>query len=353
MTNSSKEADNFQINFLPVGCGDAITIRFKGDDGLFHNILIDSGYKTRTYDSVLKPALKRIVEREETIDLWVITHSDADHIGGLLAFIADKDFKNELDFVKQYWFNWSTIELPSNNDDISVKQGIKLRDYLISIGRHDGKYIMNTFDPFYFFGVKISILSPDLDRFNKSKIAWLNEEKKTISAKGDYDFTIEELLKEKFKEDDAEFNGGSIAFLWESNGKRVLFLADSHPSVIVAALKAEPFNCSKKNPLKVDLVKVSHHGSSGNTCPKLLELIDCQDFVFCVASPNKHGLPNKQTMARIIASRQNADTVTNLYFNDRTPQYKDIFKVDKDAEMRFNFKFWYLPNGAYTFNVKI
>ena len=340
--------DTIQLHFLPVGCGDAIHIRFKGEDEFFHNILIDSGY-VKTYTPILKPILNGILSKGEMIDLWILTHTDNDHIGGVTKFINERDFKDKPEFVKKFWFNWSNIEILPDEGEISVKQGILLRDYFISIYKIDSQDITNTLIPIDFWGAKITILSPTLEKLNKSKTEWKNEETNLISGESDYHFTIEELLKVKFKEDDSVWNGGSIAFLFELNGKRILFLADSHPSVIVDFLKNPPFNCSKENPLKVDLVKVSHHGSCGNTSPELLELIDCENYVFCVATPNRYSFPNKKTLAWLVALRQKAKTKTNLFFNHRTPQYNDLFKMDKDAELRFNFTFQYLQNGKYSF----
>ena len=57
---------------------------------------------------------------------------------------------------------------------------------------------------------------------------------------------------------------------------KILLLADSHPSVIVASLRALYYSETQK--LTVDYMKVSHHGSRYNTSPELLSLINCRNL---------------------------------------------------------------------------
>jgi hypothetical protein len=87
-----------------------------------------------------------------------------------------------------------------------------------------------------------------------------------------------------------------------------LLLGDAHPSTVVESLEALGYTA--QNPLQIDYVKVSHHGSKANTNDDLLTLIDCNNFIIS-ANGNHHGLPNKKTLARIIKYFPNA----NLMFN--------------------------------------
>lgn len=57
-------------------------------------------------------------------------------------------------------------------------------------------------------------------------------------------------------------------------GKKILFLGDSHPCIIEQELRS----LYGEGPIWFDAVKVSHHGSSGNTSPSLLKLIDSANF---------------------------------------------------------------------------
>ena len=73
------------IQFFSVGCGDAIALRFLGTDNQYHNFFIDAGYSS-TYRTTIQKELIAIEKRQETVDLWCITHTDEDHISGIKTF---------------------------------------------------------------------------------------------------------------------------------------------------------------------------------------------------------------------------------------------------------------------------
>ena len=58
---------SLQIKFFSVGCGDAISIRFKGNDEKFHNILIDGGEERNenNYKNGIKKEIDAIVARKD------------------------------------------------------------------------------------------------------------------------------------------------------------------------------------------------------------------------------------------------------------------------------------------------
>jgi glyoxylase-like metal-dependent hydrolase (beta-lactamase superfamily II) len=81
--------DEVELKCLSVLCGDAIVIRFLGTDGVHHNMLIDGGF-SKTYQTVLKPAINKIILSGENIDLLILSHYDLDHIGGIIQLVNDK-----------------------------------------------------------------------------------------------------------------------------------------------------------------------------------------------------------------------------------------------------------------------
>ena len=79
---------------------DAIIIRFTGEKGGVHNIFVDGGDKKSRkicYTDKLKKELETLFGMGESIDLWVITHVDDDHIEGLCNFINDT--------IHWYWWD--------------------------------------------------------------------------------------------------------------------------------------------------------------------------------------------------------------------------------------------------------
>jgi glyoxylase-like metal-dependent hydrolase (beta-lactamase superfamily II) len=72
------------VNVLQALHGDALSVKFLGEDHKYHNIFIDGGF-TRTYRATLREEILKILEADEEIDLFIITHTDQDHISGVLA----------------------------------------------------------------------------------------------------------------------------------------------------------------------------------------------------------------------------------------------------------------------------
>ena len=77
-----------EIKIFQVKCGDCISIVYQNED-IIHSIIIDSGY-AQTYHRTLKNEIKLL----NKIDLFIITHTDDDHIGGKKSFISELPVKH-------------------------------------------------------------------------------------------------------------------------------------------------------------------------------------------------------------------------------------------------------------------
>lgn len=333
------------IKFWRVGCGDAISIRFRDEGGNFRNVFIDSGY-VGTYKNTIKKELLSIKSTGEKVGLWVITHTDRDHIGGVEAFIKDPTITNKEELIDVFWFNWSSYAFNLLQSEISVAQGIGLRDYLISVGKLRQEEVVANGQAIEWGGLTITVLSPDAESLKASKREWQEVEMRTqvSTSINDYSEPIETLLKQTFVEDADPWNGGSIAFVLSKGPKRILFLADSHPSVVIASLKRLGYTRNKK--LAVDYVKLSHHGSKRNFNPELLEIVDCSNFII-LANGVTHSLPNKWTLAQIIGSAHRSSRTIQFYFNDDTPQLRSIFAQESDIE-KYRFSCHYNNDSHLT-----
>jgi metal-dependent hydrolase (beta-lactamase superfamily II) len=328
------------IKVLQVLFGDAIVIKFKGNDGIYHNIFVDGGFSS-TYVRTIGRETRKIVERGERIDLFIITHIDQDHIGGVLNYLRENGEKN---LVDEYWFNWSdnrVVQMLPNNCKISYSQGITLREFLKKNGEINSGIIHDGLEPFNIFGAKITILSPDLEDIHYFKKKWttaehqIQQKKRIASAQDDYCASIENLSKKTFIEDTRIENRVGIAFLFEYNGKAILLLADSHPSTIERALKKRGF--SKFNKLRVDMIKLSHHTSRFNTSPELLELLECNSFIISANGKNRHFLPHKETLSRILVNPgRNRNQEVSFIFNYDNPVIRSIFEESDFSSYNFN-----------------
>lgn len=332
-----------KVNFLKANNGDSIHISYNNK-----NIIIDTGIGA-TYSSKpngrkkngeLKSLIQELEDKNEKIDLLVITHWDDDHIGGVLKWFRE-DTESAKSLIKNIWFNSGTLinehfnsqEASENIDEIdfnfdpktSMRQGISF-EKLILDNNISNTHVINTdantnniLD-----GVEFTILSPTDRELKKLLNLWEKSPYNPhTSSSNDYNESLTELLKNEFKEDNAIHNGSSIAFILKLEGKEMLFLGDAHPSVVLSSLIELGY--SKENKLKIDFVKVSHHGSKANTSNELLELIECDKFIISTDN-SKHGLPNKETFARIINKHENC----KLYFN-----YPNLInKIFSDEELQ-------------------
>jgi hypothetical protein len=200
------------------------------------------------------------------------------------------------------------------------------------------------------YGLSITVLSPDSKRLLISKKKWQEAETNTTisSVINDYCYPIHALLQQPPIEDVDPWNGGSIAFILERGSKRILFLADSYPSVVTASLKKLGY--TNRNKLNVDFIKLSHHGSKRNFHPGLLEIVDCSRFII-LANGITHSLPNKWTLAQIIGSPDRSDQIIHFYFNDDTPQLRSIFENDNDLQ-QYRFECHYNSNSHLTIELE-
>lgn len=337
------------IKFLKAHDGDSILLSFKDSSDTSRNILIDGG-RAKTYfgsgkHGDLYHTIKGVRAINEKIDLLILTHIDSDHIGGLKKWF-EKD-KDAFDLVKKVWFNSGRsiakyFEQPENPEltetinifettKTSVNQAKIFEDYIEQFEVWDKKIVKNESGVISQNGAEIIILSPDNHALEKllKKYKKPQDDYKTSGTKKDWHKSIESFINEesdinyKFEEDKGVANGSSIAFLLAFKNKNYLLLGDAHPSIIISSLKHNGY--SKEKPVKVEFLKVSHHGSCRNTSKELLELIKTNNYIISTDG-GIHGLPNKRTIARIINHNSNAI----FHFNYK--HVMDYIFVPEDSE---------------------
>ena len=321
-----------KIRLLHAYNGDAIHLRTEDEEGRFVNILIDGG-KGNTYsfknskkkdeNGDLKILIESIRNRDEYIDLLVLTHIDDDHIGGILKWIEkDEEAKN---LIKKVWFNsgrliseyFDEIETKENllnikiqdSNNTSVRQGATFEDFIEENNIWERRIIKSK-DEIDLFGLKFTILSPSNEKLQLLLKNWEKEAPIFDTSKeNDYAHSLTELVNsDSFKEDASVPNGSCIAFIVEKLEKKILFLGDAHPQVVINSLR--DLGYSEQNPLEVDYVKLSHHGSKSNTNVELLTLIRSEKYLIS-SNGDSHQLPDKRCLARIISTKEKA----NFYFN--------------------------------------
>jgi len=335
--------NNMKIQFLPAGCGDAIILRFNDSNEEKRLIVIDFGKERYKGQDRMLELLREEINNCGCIDLFVITHMDNDHIGGVVSLFKKKH-KDITDNVKEWWLNHS-LEIQQERDNVSGKinavQEVDLKEYLVKQSKCPEKPILAG-EIKNIGGVKIEVLSPDIDSYNSARKITLKEEKKRqqkIGAKiPDHGLNFGELKGKVFEKDGSPANRSSIAFVLNFGNVKGLFLADSHPDIIVNSLIKSGKNLENK--LNLDFVKISHHGSRKNTSPELLELLQCSNFIISVNGTNGDRLPDKEALFRLI-ELGTKDNPINLFFTHDDQKLRSIFSNEeiKNPNYHFNLKF--------------
>ena len=319
-----------KIKFLKASKGDCFLISFKDDKSISRNILIDGGVNETYYDSPnnrdgeLKLEIDAIRKNGQKIDLLILTHIDNDHICGLLKWFEMDENAHEL--IEKVWFNSGKLiaeflNEPENPDlrvglkifnsaYTGVTEALEFENYLLDHQIWERKINIVGTD-LNQNGVSIKILSPNDDQLKKLLKEYKNTTKIPAYTSGtskDWDISLktliddEELHYQKPKDNSLK-NQSSISFILTVENKSFLFLADAPSNQIIKALR--DLGYSIDNPLHVEFIKVSHHGSKNNTCNELLEIIKTNNYLISTDSSG-HGHPNKRTLARILSFNPNA-----------------------------------------------
>jgi competence protein ComEC len=248
-----------KVSFIDVGQGDSILIRTPERRVL----LIDGGGTVRfprkpgeewkerrdpfeVGRKVLVPLLKQRGVRR--IDALIVTHLDADHIGGLQAVIEQFE-------VRRIWFNgtFKAAEQPERLFETALRRRIPLyaahAGQVIPLDRHTSLEMLHPDgDP--------NSLAPT-DRQNESSVVFrLNLYQSSFLFTGDIDAAAEQRIVKR------------------------------------RALR-------ETEPPAIDVLKVAHHGSKTSTTDEWLSYWRPRAAVISVGAANRYGHPSGQVLERL------------------------------------------------------
>ena len=330
----------FDIHMLPADHGDCLWLTY-GDAAKPRHLLIDAG-TPGTW-----PRLRARIEEERArgggrlrFELFVVTHIDADHIGGAVKLLEECGPLGVT--FGEVWFNgWHHLDNRAP-EVLGPMQGEALTALIESHGfkwneRFGQRAVMvpdaGALPTHDVAGMQLTLLSPTFERLQLLKPEW----RKAVEAAGlvpgaAYQVTdveepgdvlgddVGELAEARFTPDTTCPNGSSIAFLAEHDGKRALFAADAHADVLLASLARMP-----ATPLALDAFKLAHHGSRRNTNRALVEALPAQRYLVSTSGAQfRH--PDPQAIARVAVYGPQRKA---LDFNYRTP-----FNEDWDSASR-------------------
>jgi len=328
----------FRVEMLPAKHGDALLIAYGKERT--RRILIDGGPLTAYPD--VEARLKALPMGDQGVELLVITHVDTDHVEGIIRLLALPEARWPID-PQEVWFNgWRHLE---EARDLGGREG-EFMSALIHkrmfdrwntrFGGHAVRVQSDAGDRFELAdGMVLTMLSPDAQALEVLLEDWRDSATDWEIDPGDLDKAWDRLVEEtKFHpdseltlgpddltgklrkllkgKDPSKANGSSIGFLAEYEGKSCMFLGDAHMGVVCHSLRR--LGTSAAQPLKLDAVKMSHHGSKHNITPEFFELVDAEHFLFS-SNGDKFKHPNREAVEAVIQCARQKPT---LWFNYRS-----------------------------------
>jgi hypothetical protein len=311
----------FDIEMIPAHNGDCLWIEY-GHPKAPSRILIDCGAESAA--KLLNARVAKL-QTADAFELFVLTHIDADHISGVLPF-----FKNRgaLTFG-EVWFN-AEPQLPPAV--LGVMQGEKFANILNSEpglraawnksagqGEKAPKAIVVPDEgslPSYTLpgGMRLTVLSPGLRQLKDLASVWrkelrlykqgkshdmLSAKARPLPVNNPATLDVAALAKMKEKPDPSVANGSSIALLAEFDGRAVLLTGDAHAEVMAASIKRLRDERGIAGRLRLDAMKLSHHGSTNALTKGLLDLIECPQYLVSTDG-SKFYHPDRDAIARVI-----------------------------------------------------
>lgn len=363
----------FRVTLLPALHGDCIWIEY-GEDGNTHHVLIDGGPVAAF--PALRAQVETIPKERREAELLVVTHIDADHIDGIVKLLRHPEVGLK---YREMWFNgWPQLSRPLTGAPAApggtLERGPVSGEYLDLLAIRGGGACNVRFlggaalvpddGPLPRArlpgGLELTLLSPTVEKLKALRGAWLKAIGALGGTPGDEAFIAARLDKDKrFRGDDAALsplpagldeaadaattldaavaNGSSLAFVAEYEGRRCAFLGDAHAPVIQRAFGRLARERGEE-PLRLDAVKVSHHGSDGNTTTPLLQKIACRNYLVST-NGSVFAHPDEAAIARIVKHAAPA----RLFFN-----YRSDFNCgwdDADRKRQWNYEAVYPPEG--------
>lgn len=163
----------FRLKMLPALDGDCLLLSW-GDEGPLHHMVFDGGRKGAY--AYLQDELAVIKKAGEKLDLYVLSHVDADHIEGSLAYFDDV---NRPLLPEQVWYNGFEEMGRAGAGVRSMRQG---DDWSKAIARlrlplntsfEDGvAAIEKVPGPIDVEGLKVTMLSPDAAHLAAMRLKW-------------------------------------------------------------------------------------------------------------------------------------------------------------------------------------
>lgn len=342
------------IEVFPAGYGDALLVTY-GPVESPTRILVDGGLA-----GAAKRIERRLSELDARVDLFVVTHIDADHIAGAVRLLDTPSFVDRLDAV---WFN-GRVHVEQFSDMLGALDGERFGNRIEELqlrwnegwpwrvppgnqaGTVGGPVVVDA-EP-----VRVPlpgpanaiVLSPDADKLTKLLKVW----RRTIRNAGLVDgvrarrdppeppprtllgrASLADLARRDSTDDDTEANGSSIAFVLEiedeGDTRRILLTGDAHPDLLLAGIDQLRGDDDRYT---VDVVKLPHHASRRNVSADLVDRLDCSKWIIST-NGKRFDHPNNEALARVVVSNPDSTLFCNYRENQPLASFAKSYPMSR------------------------
>ncbi|UXH39784.1 ComEC/Rec2 family competence protein [Pseudomonas promysalinigenes] len=312
----------FRVKAIQANEGDALLVSY-GSALKKRHILIDGGPSGSLETLLFVLECERQTETLE-LEALVVTHYDLDHIQGVIELL--NNLPSWL-IIRDIWFNGYhhlqpfDILGPTEGDRLSAlirTKGLKWNaSFCMQQNHREGPAIQQTTHPVKLRDeLEVCVLSPDEAGLKALAANWQNPKlpppeqslaPDDLLGRSDKwpPLPLSTYRLDQFRSDRSVPNRSSIALLLTFKGKRMLLAADAWCDVIKNGLTKH-----LPNGEPIDLLKVSHHGSKGNTDRQLLNSLRCKKFLISTSGKG-HNHPDHALIGRLVANHSNP----TIYFN--------------------------------------
>jgi hypothetical protein len=346
-------ADAIRIEMLPARMGDCILVECLRRRGDPWRLLVDGG-PPDTWP-LLRERLTGLADNDQHVDVAVVTHIDSDHIGGMVPLLGDDVARS---MVRDVWFNGAPhLPAPVRERDRSVTQGEAVGtailgsdgqralpwnsafgDAAIDVGDPGGLVRLTVPD-----GPVVTVLSPTTKRLTTLGRRWRQTLEAAATGPDERDRELDTpspltelapLSEQRSSADGSAPNGSSIALLLEHRGASVLLAADAFGSVLTAGLTALAQERGV-DAVRVDAVKVPHHGSRANVSQAFVRAVPARHYLVSTNGDIFHH-PDDEAIARIVVDAPDGATVWFNYHTPRTGRWDDVqLRAEHHYDVRY------------------
>jgi hypothetical protein len=309
----------FTIDVLPAERGDCLWLTYGTPDDQ-HHLLIDAGPQETI--PTLVPELERRIHavpgRTIRVELFIITHIDADHIQGVISLLSGPE---RVALFRDIWFNGYEhlgAGLLGGPDAERLTGLLRTNPTHWNHAFGGDAVVVPDDGPLPVIelrgGMRLTVLGPTHADLARLAPEWAAACRRAgiepggghpiIPASWQRDellgggFDPDTLAAARFSADRSAANGSCISVIAEYDNRRVLLLGDALPSTIIPALDR-----LGEGPHEFAAVKLAHHGSRRNTNLQLLKRIRSSRWIVS-SNGAKFRHPDAECLARVIVTQR-------------------------------------------------